>query len=625
MRNLSESEIKALELNGCRCSGWSLIEVTDKFDPSRYRDVSFSGHISLGAATGTMVLPGTGIPAETGIYNARLHECAVGAEVYIGNIGQGIAFCNIGDGTIISNTALITMGQPGDTPVTFGEGTPVNVLDETGSLAVRIFHGLSAAVAQLITETTPEMRDKINDLTRQYALGLSGDRCEIGRCVKIQNTGELIQVRIGDFTDINGASRLENGSVFSSEDAPVCIGENVVAHDFIIAEGADITDSTHIEQCYVGQSAILHNFTAQDTMMFANSCLMNGESCAVIAGPYTKSDHKSSLLIGGRFMMFNAGSGTNQSNHLYKMGPTHHGTMGRGAKCASDTYVMWPAAIGDFTLVAGRHYCHPDTREFPFSFLVADRSGCSRLIPGLALNSCGTVRDIEKWPKRDKRTASQTDDIISFEAFNPSVIINILRGIERLKEIIAGEPDKNGDYVLDTMMISRKAAERGIHLYSHAIARFLGEAYVRNLETGRTPQPGYLPDRWVDLSGLVVPQSMIDEVLENVKSGTITSPAELTKAVAALKEKAEEAALKATDAALLIRKKAAGEGNYVKELLGQWIESVEEHAESVMADARKEAVLRGIELSEATTPLFAKMRRLVEDAKKRAEAILAKA
>ena len=42
--------------------------------------------------------------------------------------------------------------------------------------------------------------------------------------------------------------------------------------------------------------------------------------------------HKSTLLIAGMFSFMNAGSGSNQSNHMYKLGPIHQGAMERGAK-----------------------------------------------------------------------------------------------------------------------------------------------------------------------------------------------------------------------------------------------------------------------------------------------------
>lgn len=70
------------------------------------------------------------------------------------------------------------------------------------------------------------------------------------------------------------------------------------------------------------------------------------------------------------FSFLNAGSGSNQSNHMYKLGPIHQGVVDRGSKTTSDSYILWPAHIGAFSLVMGRHVSHSDTSRLPFSYLI---------------------------------------------------------------------------------------------------------------------------------------------------------------------------------------------------------------------------------------------------------------
>ena len=92
------------------------------------------------------------------------------------------------------------------------------------------------------------------------------------------------------------------------------------------------------------------------------------------------------------FSFMNAGSGSNQSNHMYKLGPIHQGTLERGAKTSSDSYILWPARIGAFSLVMGRHVNHPDTSDLPFSYLIEEQN-TTYLIPGVNLRSVGTIRN----------------------------------------------------------------------------------------------------------------------------------------------------------------------------------------------------------------------------------------
>ena len=92
-----------------------------------------------------------------------------------------------------------------------------------------------------------------------------------------------------------------------------------------------------LRRCFVGEGVVIENgFSAENSLFFANSHLNHGEACAVFAGPYTVSHHRSTLLIAGYFSFFNAGSGANQSNHMYKSGPDIRGfTCGDASSAAT--------------------------------------------------------------------------------------------------------------------------------------------------------------------------------------------------------------------------------------------------------------------------------------------------
>ena len=184
----------------------------------------------------------------------------------------------------------------------------------------------------------------------------------IGSHVFIRNTRYLCDVRIGDHAVISGVNRLRNGSVNSNEAAPVTISHGVIMDDFIVSSGSYITDNTSMSRCFVGQACHFgHSYSASDSLFFSNCQGENGEACAIFAGPFTVTHHKSTLLIAGNFSFMNAGSGSNQSNHMYKLGPIHQGILERGAKTSSDSYILWPSRVGAFSLVMGRHVTHSDT------------------------------------------------------------------------------------------------------------------------------------------------------------------------------------------------------------------------------------------------------------------------
>ena len=479
VRNLTQEEITSLSCQGCTASDWQRILVAPDFKTDFIHHTRFSGDVCLGVFEHEFILDG-GVPKHSGLNYVTLHNCRVGNNTLIENIPNYIANYNIGEECFIQNANLIvTEGYS-----SFGNGTQVAVLNETGGREVPIFNELSAHLAYIIAlyRHYPPLTEKLKSIIARYTEQVSSDRGTIGNRVRIINTGTIRNVAIGDDATIDGASRLKNGSINSNKSAPVKIGHNVVAEDFIISSGASVTDGAALIRCFVGQACHLgHLFSAHDSLFFSNCQGENGEACAVFAGPYTVTMHKSSLLIAGMFSFLNAGSGSNQSNHLYKLGPIHQGIVERGSKTTSDSYILWPAKIGAFSLIMGRHVSHPDTSDLPFSYLI-EQNNQTYLVPAVNLRSVGTIRDAQKWPKRDKRTDSHRLDCINFNLLSPYTIQKMLRGTEVLRTLqeISGETSE--EYSYQSAHIKSGALKKGIQYYAMAINKFLGNSIIKRLE-----------------------------------------------------------------------------------------------------------------------------------------------
>ena len=367
MRKLTNEEINLLIGQGCSATDWSRIEVKDGFKPSSIQNVHFSGDVKLGVYDRTFELPG-GVQVQAGIYNATIHNCEIGDNCHLYNIHNYIANYRIGHDTCIENVNAILV----DGRTTFGNGVRVPVMNEGGGREIPIFDHLSASLAYVLTlyRHRPKMIETLDRMIDEYAESVASDMGEIGNHVRILNCGSIKNVRIGDYAKIAGTSRLKNGTINSNETAPVKLGSGVKCSDFIICSGVEILDSTLVDKCFVGQGCIFDkHYSAGESLFFSNCQGMHGEACAIFAGPYTVTHHKSTLLIAGMFSFLNAGSGSNQSNHMYKLGPIHQGVAERGAKTTSDSYLLWPSKIGAFSLVMGRHTHHADTSELPFSYL----------------------------------------------------------------------------------------------------------------------------------------------------------------------------------------------------------------------------------------------------------------
>lgn len=502
-RPLEWWERRKLESNGCRAEDWNAVRLSDVTDLTRICNVEFAGAVSIGALDSVV---------GASIENARLENCMVGDNVTIRNIGSHIGHCEIGDSAKIVNTAVIDF----EAEATCGVGTDVCVLDETGSRPVTIYPGLSAQAALLMARL-PKWNERHLKPILEKHIESSNSRHRIGAGAVIVGCGLIRNVSIGDDVRIEGAENLRNGSIINNAPAGRClafVGSGVNAENFIIEDG--IVDSGAIlRNCYVGQGAIIEKgFTAHDSLFFANCSLENGEACALFAGPYTVSMHKSSLLIGCQTSFMNAGSGTNQSNHMYKLGPVHWGILERGVKTSSDSYLMLGAKIGAFSLLMGQHKTHPDSSQFPFSYLFGDDKGATVVVPGIMLRSCGLMRDEKKWPTRDRRVKRRLPmhDRIIFDVLNPLTVENMLTALNVIDMLLTRPADDDRYLRYRGMKFTRASLERARHMYQLAVYKYLSVRLGPDGFPASKEQSD--ADQWVDIAGLPMTRKDMQRAME---------------------------------------------------------------------------------------------------------------
>lgn len=530
-RALTSEEIKRLEAQACTATDWNEVQVAEDFTPEYIHHTRFSGKVRLGVFEGEFHLAGD-VRKHAGLSYVTLHNVTVGDNCFIENVKNYIANYEIGESVFIENVDIILT----DKKSRFGNGVEVSVLNETGGREVMIHDRLSAHQAYIMAlyRHRPLLIERMKALIEAYAEAQASETGTIGNRVSIVNSGYIKNVRIGDCCEIEGAGRLKNGTINSNASDPVHIGYGVVCDDFIISSGAHIEDGTMITRCFVGQACRMgHNYSASDSLFFSNCQEENGEACAIFAGPFTVTHHKSTLLIAGMFSFMNAGSGSNQSNHMYKLGPIHQGAMERGAKTTSDSYILWPARIGAFSLVMGRHVNHPDTSDLPFSYLIEDKN-TTYLAPGVNLRSVGTIRDAQKWPKRDLRKDPLRLDQINYNLLSPYTIQKMMKGREILKELARVSGETSETYAYQSAKIKNSALNKGIKFYETAIHKFLGNSVIKRLEkiqfrSDEEIRKRLLPDtsigsgEWVDISGLIAPKSEIERLMSDIETGALST------------------------------------------------------------------------------------------------------
>lgn len=523
-RLLSDEEIGILEENGCTAEDWTSLNVDYDFNPAFIRNVRFYGTVNLGVFEKNIEVT-NGFMKHSGISNATLRNVTIGDNCLIENVGCYINNYVIGDECCICNVA--TMETTAE--ATFGEGNTISVLNEAGNGNVVLFRGLTANIAALMV-AHPDDKDLSaalktmarNDISQRLA-----DRGTIGNRVRITNTTEITNTNIDDNCEVNGACRLSDCTLAAAPDDSVYIGSGVICENSIIADGSSVLNSAKVFNCYVGEACqITNGFTAESSLFFANTYMANGEACAAFCGPFSASHHKSSLLIGCMTSFYNAGSCTNFSNHAYKMGPVHYGTLERGSKTASGSHTLLPATIGAFSMCMGKISGHPDTRRLPFSYII----GTGRdtvLVPGKNIATVGLYRDISKWPRRDVRMESAKNTLINYDWLSPFTINEIMEGREELGRLLRIQGEAAAVYEYEGCKMSGKSLRRGLRLYDMAVELFIGEVLMSHDLDDRCAASG--AGGWSDLSGLLLPSSEVERVIEKIKLGIISTVNDLTE------------------------------------------------------------------------------------------------
>ena len=445
MRPLTSQEINILLANGCAAEDWSRVEVSDPFDASRVSRVNFYGTVRMGSNEGEIeVVEGFAKPC--GVRNTTLRNVT------------------IGNNSLVEDTTLVACTLANDTDLI------IPVLNEAGDGNVMLFPQLSSQIAAL-----------------QVRYAANAEFTQRLRAICRQSDGyDASCVHIGHHTCIYGAGKLVNSHIGNH----CYIGQNVI-----------------LEGCFVSESSTVTNgFTAEHSLFFANSFMANGEACAAFCGPFSVSHHKGTLLIGVEVSFYNAGSSTNFSNHAYKMGPLHYGTLQRGSKTASGSHTLLPAQVGAFSMCMGKIQSHPDTRRMPFSYLIASADE-TVLIPARGLLTVGLFRDVEKWPKRDHRPTDDRLSLVSHQWLSPYTVQAIQQGKADLEALLQSHPDSE-TYRYQGCRIRRHSLLTGIKIYDLAL-RMAGNV---------TPS-----EAWSDLGGMLMPLAEEKQIVEDVALAKITN------------------------------------------------------------------------------------------------------
>ncbi len=492
-RSLNIDEIEQLQRQGCTAENWRSITVADDFSPEYVRGVDFYGEVSLGVFNKEVEIA-PNVKRHSGIYHSAIGNYEIGNDCYISKVGL---LQNTGDAEIKTKT--------------------IAVLNEAGDGNIVAFNGLTSNIAALMVycnKNNGQAYENLKNLVRNETLSINASFGKVGHDTIIHDVKEIINCQIGNYCEITGAQRLTECSIEGSGDANIYVGTGVVMEDCILVNGASVLNNALLSNCFIGEACTISNgFQAENSVFFANSYMSNGEACAAFCGPFSASHHKSTLLIGVDISFYNAGSATNYSNHAYKIGPVHYGTLERGSKTASGAHILHPANVGAFSMCMNKISTHPDTRNLPFSYLFGDGKK-TYLVPARNLLTLGTYRDVNKWPKRDKRESNYKRSLINFSWLSPYVIEKVEKAIDTLEFLQREYGYDVDEYEYNGTIIRRGALMRGLEIYRQALLMFV---YMNKDNVTTDSYEREYIQQWHDLGGLLLPKVDLDNIIAGLE------------------------------------------------------------------------------------------------------------
>ena len=143
------------------------------------------------------------------------------------------------------------------------------------------------------------------------------------------------------------------------------------------------------------------------------------------------------------------------------------------------------------------------------------------------MRSVGTIRDAQKWHRRDRRKDTRKHDFINFNLLSPYTINKMIAGRNLLIKLREYSGEKSDFYSFENTKISKASLERGIKLYGMGIDKFLGNSLIKRLEvakfrTNREIRERLKPDtpigkgKWIDLAGQIGRASCRERVSKQV-------------------------------------------------------------------------------------------------------------
>ncbi len=575
-RHLHSDEVERLVKNDNTAHNWDDILVTDQFDTRMIKNNKFYGTVRIGTIR-NVILQHHDLRLTAGITNSLIMSCDIGNDVAIHDVHY-LAHYIIGDNTILFNIQEMNTtdhAKFGNGVVKEGEPESVRIwlelMNETGCRKVMPFDGMITADAYLwakyiedksLQENLKRITQESVDSRRGY-FGTTGASCVIKNCSIIKD------VKIGSHCYIKGSSKLKNITINSSKEEPTQIGEGVDLVNGIVGYGCHIFYNCIAVRFILGNnSSLKYGARLINSFLGDNSTISCCEVLNNLIFPAHEQHHNNSFLVAAVVMgQSNLAAGATMGSNHNSRSNDNEIQAGRGFWPGLCSSVKHSCRFASFTLLSKADYPAEMDISLPFS-LLNNNTHQDRLevMPAFwwLYNMYALARNSSKYQQRDKRI--HKNQHIEFEAFAPDTVEEILHGRHLLEvwtakaylrkqgkpvdNLTADELSATGKQVLsgkledvEALHILGENMEKGKRevvikkawkawrayydmLYHYAMKNLI--AYMNShkeatLADMHRELQGNRQSNWVNLGGQLMPQTAVDQLREDIKTGVLNT------------------------------------------------------------------------------------------------------
>jgi len=557
-RNLTEEEIRILELNHNESTNWNDVLVTDKFLPQQIKRSKFFGLVRIGDME-EVYLEYRDIRLPVGIYNSQVISCDLGDCIalhqvrYIAHfiVGNEVILLNVNEMETSSNAkfgnGILKVGDQEKSRIF------LELCNENGGRSVLPFDGMQAADVYLWTRNRQdkELQQRFFDITNQRFNDIRGYYSEIGDRTVIKNSHTFKNVKIGSDAYIKGVSKLKNVTINSTAEAYTQIGEGCELVNGIIGYGCRVFYGVKAVRFILSSySQLKYGARLINSFLGDNSTISCCEVLNSLIFPAHEQHHNNSFLcaalIKGQSNM--AAGATVGSNHNSR-GADGEIIAGRGFWPGLCVSLKHNSRFASYTLIVKGDFLHELDIKFPFS-LVSNDVTHDRLVivPGywFMYNMYALMRNTNKFISRDKR--SFKNQYFEYDILAPDTVNEIFTGLEEIKtavgkslniadplEWLNNKEKATEEIFLDNAEFSKRKAvllkpKESFHLFKkliryYAVCQVLEHIAANNFYS--TVQEfvnnGLRREDFENVGSQLIPISKLDELLDSLKSKEINS------------------------------------------------------------------------------------------------------